>query len=180
MKNPLHIILCFLTVACMSTQPARAWQIEKHADEMTDQIYYAIYTTGTVVRINELVAYTPQLQIRLHPKMLDSQGRMLGKFEALFAISIECLTRKTTDVTTRFDSLPPKTETWTTSTERHGAFSPDPSDFVARLKSASSLRVRYTTTLGDIRTTKFDLANLTEQLERVKTLYNLSCHQSDR
>ena len=36
MKTPLHTVLFFLALACMSAQPARAWQIEKHTDEMTD------------------------------------------------------------------------------------------------------------------------------------------------
>ena len=172
MKKPLHTVLCLLALACMSAQPARAWQIEKHTDEMTDAIYYAIYTTGTVVNVKGLFNYTPQLQLRIHPvKYFPEKDALYFKADVLVGIESEGFPRRNPQIMTRIDDAEPVTSVWKPSTDRRAVFSPEPLALLDQLKPSTTFRVRYATTLGDIRTTRFSTSGITNEITKVKALY---------
>jgi hypothetical protein len=72
---------------------------------------------------------------------------------------------------TRFDREKPTTALWNTSADRHAAFAPDWKGTIAKLSAATNLTVRYTTTLGAVRTATFDVSGLTNALKQVKTRF---------
>ena len=158
-----------LLAAAIAAHAACAWTVEKHIDEMTDARTYIIWTTGTVVQVNSLVSYVPQLQFRIRPVTWYAMLNQL-KFscEAAFAIETEGFTRNGVPVMLRLDDEKPYSETWNPSTDRRVAFSPTPQPFLALAREKKMLRIRYGTTLGDIRTTRFELAGLDGAIAELK------------
>ena len=148
-------------------QISLAWKAETHTDEMTDAKQFVVWTTGTVVRINSLVEYTPQLQVRMtSPTYLPDTDKIRAKFELLFTIETEGLKRSGAEVMYRVDDKEPITEIWSPATDRHGAFSPHAVELIKELQTAQTLRIRYITTLGDIRTVRFDVTGLKDALKK--------------
>ena len=159
-----------LALVCMSAITSSAeWKVETHIDEMTDVLQYIVWTTGTVVQINTLLDYTPQLQLRLTSPVYESGTDALSaKIEMLLVIETEGLSRSGAEVLYRIDNEDAVHEIWSPSTERRGAFSPHPRNLYKKLKNAKTLRIRYITTLGDIRTTCFDVSGIDLATQKIK------------
>ena len=145
------------------------WTVEKHIDEMTDVVQYIVWTTGTVVQIDSLLDYTPQLQLRLiSPKHKSDTDDIIAKFEMLLVIETDGLVRSGAEVLYRIDNEDAVHEIWTPSTDRRGAFSPHPHTLYKKLKDAKTLRIRYVTTFGNIRTTRFDVSGIQQAIQKIK------------
>lgn len=159
-----------LALVCMSAITSSAeWTVEKHIDEMTDVVQYIVWTTGTVVQIDSLLDYTPQLQLRLiSPKHKSDTDDIIAKFEMLLVIETDGLVRSGAEVLYRIDNEEAVHEIWTPSTDRRGAFSPHPHMLYKKLKDAKTLRIRYVTTFGNIRTTRFDVSGIQDAIQKIK------------
>lgn len=166
MKAKTAILALVLMSAITSSAE---WKVEKHIDEMTDVVQYIVWTSGTVVQIDSLLDYTPQLQLRLtSPKYKSDTDDIAAKFDLLLVIDTDGLNRRGAEVLYRIDNDEAVHEIWTPSTERHGAFSPHPRMLYKKLKDAKTLRIRYVTTLGNIRTTRFDVSGIQRAMQKIK------------
>ena len=145
------------------------WTIVPTTDEMTDVTKYSIVTTGEPVAMSDVMKYTPELHFRITPVKYDPKtDRMSYSAEAFFAIQTEGLRRGESPVKIRFDRKPAQDVTVTASTERRAGFFANPSGFISKATSSTNLLVRFTTTLGAVRTLKFRVDGLTDQLKESK------------
>ena len=151
--------------------PLAKWEVFKKVDEMTDATTYLFTLDGERVDINDFVSYTPKLVIRITP-----QSVLCGvpKYSQNVAIMIETegFHREVQEVTIRVDSLEPVTGNLQTSTSRSAVFLPKSA--LKSLDGSKRLALRFTTTLGDVRTLKFNLEGFklddleTELIKRVR------------
>ena len=145
------------------------WTIVPTTDEMTDVTKYCIVTTGEPVAITDFLNYTPELYFRITPVDYNAKtDKMFYRSEAFFAIQTEGLRRGESPVKIRFDRKPVQDVTVTASTERRAGFFGNPSGFISEATASTNLLVRFTTTLGAVRTLKFRVDGLTDQLKEVK------------
>ena len=164
----LSLILPFSIILTVSA----SWQINTITDEMTDVTSYAISTAGTEVDTGMIVKYQPWLHFRITPVAFDREkNQMHYRAETFFAIEHEGLKRGSTDAMIRYDKHPAETVTVTTSTERRAGFFKPGMDYLQKALSATNVTIRYTTTLGGIRTSRFNVSGLLDQLRSVKKLH---------
>ena len=163
----LSIIAIFATLTASA-----AWQIDTITDPMTDSTRYAIVTHGTQVAAGFGFKYTPTFCVRITPVSYDqAKDQLTYTHEAIFGIEGDGLHRGRSQAMIRFDKAPAETLMITASTDRRaGFFAPD-SGVVQRAMSATNILLRYRTTLGEERTTRFTVSGLSEQIREAKHLY---------
>jgi hypothetical protein len=170
----MKILLLLLTIAHL-LPVAADWQINTITDEMTDVTSYAISTAGTEVDTGMIVKYRPWLHFRITPVAFDREkNQMHYRPEVFFAIETEGLKRGSAEVAIRFDKRPAETVTVTTSTERRAGFFTPGLDYLDKALSATNVTIRYVTTLGSVRTSRFNVSGLQDQILSVKKLYSES------
>jgi hypothetical protein len=163
----LTFIACLAAICTTSAE----WQINTITDEMTDVTSYAISTAGTEVDTGMILKYQPGLHFRITPVAFDREkNQMHYRAETFFTID-EGLKRGSTDAMIRFDKQPAQTVTVTTSTERRAGFFTPGLDYLEKALSATNVTIRYTTTLGGIRTSRFNVSGLLDQIRSVKKLH---------
>ena len=136
---------------------------------MSDVTQYSIVTTGEPVAMSDVMKYTPELYFRITPVDYNAKtDKMSYHAEAFFAIQTEGLRRGESPVKIRFDRKPVQDVTVTASTERRAGFFVNPSGFISEATASTNLLIRFTTTLGAVRTLKFRVDGLTDQLKEVK------------
>ena len=163
------LTIAIILAATSARTDAAPWQISQTVDEMTDEISYLVHLPGSVVRMTEYMSYRPELVVKVTPKATTKSGSIKYVGDVYFAIETDGLKRGQCEVVTRFDREKPTAALWNTSTDRHAAFAPDWKRTLSKLKAATNLTVRYVTTLGDVRTTSFDVTGLTNALSQVRT-----------
>ena len=148
------------------------WTIVPTTDEMTDVTKYSIVTTGDPVAITDFLKYTPELYFRITPVDYNAKtDKMFYRSEVFFAIQTEGLRRGESQVKIRFDRKPVQDVTVTASTERRAGFFGNPSGFISEATASTNLLVRFTTTLGAVRTLKFRVDGLMDQMKAVKKTF---------
>ena len=148
-----------------------SWQLLESTDEITDETSYYVFTTGSKVG-DGLMHYTPDLVIRVKPKGLTPTGGMKYKPEIMIQLGdFDGVDRHGCELTLRYDKRKPLVETWIPSTDRRAMFAPDNMKTLKRLEVSTNLTARFTTTLGHVRTSTFNVTGLTNALEQVKTRY---------
>lgn len=147
------------------------WNIDEMTDEMTDEKYYFVSCFGSVVSMTDTMKYRPALVVKVTPKKMTDTGAMLYNGGFMFSIEIDAFKRNQDEIALRFNRDKPIVETWNTSTDRHSLFSPDWKATLRKLSASTNLTVRYITTLGHVRTTRFDTTGLTNTLKQVKKKY---------
>lgn len=170
MKNTIPTIAIAVIAATAATLPSFcAWRISESADEMTDEISYYVYARGSTVCMTEYMSYNPDLVVKVTPKGTNAAGGMKYAGDVMIQIETDAFSRGQCEITTRYNRDKPTVELWDTSTDRHAAFAPDWKQMISRLSVATNLTVRYVTTLGHVRTSTFDVTDLTNALKQVKT-----------
>ena len=166
MKNPLHTVLCFLALACMSAQPILAgeWQTTTHQDPITDETSWAVGTAGTVVE--KLTRERPALVIVYQDPFKDS-GTL--RYTARVQITSSAFDHKfmenTTPIIFRFDSEPAQTEMWALSEDGRAA-SPN-QDWSDLIRTHKKLVIRYRRLLGGTTTSSFDLEGFSAAYDKI-------------
>lgn len=141
------------------------WRIASRRDEMTDKMAYYFALDG--LRVSDgLVEYVPRLIIKAVAKSVDP---LQYSTEAVVRIETEGMARNAQKVVYRFGRSEAVTATLKTSTDRHSVFLPDGA--LQSLDGAPTFALRFTTTLGDVRTLRFTtqgftLANFERELVR--------------
>lgn len=167
MRKMTNIIACALAMAAGACQAA--WDIVETTDAMTDERSYTLITRSEkLVTIQPYVQYFAGLNIRITPKRIEAGDKVISKQELYFTIDTEGLKRSGVEVQLRLDKGEPVWETWDPSTDRRAAFSPKANSTIGKLVQAQRLTLRYSTTLGDIRTVCFPLDGLREALRETK------------
>lgn len=138
---------------------------------MSDAITYDVWKFGEAVKAADYVEYIPRFVVRIVPAGVTESGGMKYKAEPHFQIKADGLRRDYCKVTSRFDRAPAEESIWSTSTDRHGAFAPKPMDFTKKMIAATNLCIRFETTLGAIRTLRFDVRGLMPMMRDVKARY---------
>ena len=162
--------LLFTTAAVLSLSPVRAdWTIVTVDDPMTDAKKYSIVTKGDPVQLTDFMQYVPELHVRVTPISYDAKtNRMRYSWEVFFAIETEGLRRGESPAKIRFDKNPAEDVTITASTDRRAGFFAPKSKMLDKIAASTNLLVRFSTTLGAVRTVKFPVAGLIPKLKEVK------------
>lgn len=147
------------------------WRISESVDEINDEKSYYVAASGSTVQIDEYLSYKPKIILKITPIGKNASSGMTYVGEIYLSIETDGLTRGTCGMCTRYDKNKATVEEWNTSTDRHAAFSPNWKSELAKLTSSTNLAVRYITTLGNIRTSIFDVHGLTNALHQVKVKY---------
>lgn len=137
-----------------------AWQIVRSTDEISDETSYIFALRGLRVTDGNLVEYYPRLIIQAKPKFAPGAANHV-EYTARVAVKIEAdrFRRDTQEVTLRIDRREPQTGILETSDTRECVFLP--SDTLAALDGSNTLVLRFTSTLGNTRTLKFNLTGFT-------------------
>lgn len=182
MTKTLFRIVCLATFALVAPSTRidaatsdpfadTSWQVHESTDEITDETSYYVFTTGSKVG-DGLMHYAPDLVIRVKPKGLTPTGGMKYKPEIMIQLGdFDGINRHGCELTLRYDRRKPLVETWIPSTDRRAMFAPDDMKTLKRLEVSTNLTARFTTTLGRVRTSTFNVTGLTNALEQVKTRY---------
>lgn len=173
MRTKLSLTISTLAALCLAIDAYSApWSVREHTDDITDDLsYLVVQPASDAIEIMPLVTYRPAIVLQISPKGFTPTGGMTYKSDAVLKIETEGLVRSGTDVTTRFDKDPPTTAHWESSTDRRAAFHPKPKQFISDLLAHTNLIVRYTTSLGNVRTARFDVTDLMQSLKKAKALY---------
>lgn len=148
---------------------ATPWMIRESTDEITDEKSYYVFSTGSKIG-DSIMHYEPNLVIRVKPKGLTPTGEMKYKPEIMIQLGdFDGIDRNGCELTLRCDKRKPLVETWIPSTDRRAMFAPDDMKTLKRLKVSTNLTVRFTTTLGYVRTSTFNVSGLTKALKQVKS-----------
>lgn len=161
--------LALLTLAALaSLHVCAAWQVGRHLDPITDDVSYTVSTPGE--RLNEdswLADNHPVLVFRIIPHFVNRKTNTL-KAEILAHVYFDPdgIPRNGCTALVRFDSNTAKMFYMEPSTDRRAAFfSPEDSRHVyTAARKSSVMLMRIETTLGHIRTFRFDLAGLPDAL----------------
>ena len=151
--------------------PGTPWRISEETDEINDEKSYYITASGSAVQISDYLSYRPMIVFKITPVGKTTSGGMTYAGKIYLLIETDGLTRGECGMCTRYDKNKATVEEWNTSTDRHAAFSPNWKSELAKLTSATNLTVRYITTLGNIRTSTFDVHGLSNALNQVKVKY---------
>ena len=157
-----------LTIAAMLRAE---WNIDEKTDEMTDEKSYFVSCRGSMVAEADMIGYRPALVLKVMPKKKTDTGAMLYNGDLMFMVETDAFRRNHDEIALRFNRDKPVVETWDTSTDRHALFAPDWKTTLRKLSASTNLTVRYVTTLGHVRTTRFETAGLTNTLRQVKKRY---------
>lgn len=163
-------ILLFAAAIIVTATAAAKWSVVTSTDPMTDAVSYLIGTDGDEYAVSEYTKATPSLVIRISPESCDPKtGRIVADQDVMITFKPDAIRRDGTTALVRFDKS--KAEPWTcsASTSRQAAFVERAPAFIARLKKSREIYIRFETTLGAIRTLRFDTADLTSAIEDVKT-----------
>lgn len=144
------------------------WNIEETVDEMTDTKRYILTTLGETVQVNKWLRYRPTLIVRLTPQK-SKGGKITFKHETFIDTDVDSVDRYGIDAAVRFDSEEPTVWQLSPSTDRGAAFFINEKAIFKKLREADWMLFRYETTLGSIRTYRFDLTGLREALLDVKS-----------
>jgi len=142
---------------CVGAALAGDWQVVTQRDEMTDAETCEVVASGERVDAGAF-GYVPTIRVRM-----TAEGERV-KEEAYFTIETEGLRRGRFEGQVRFDTNAVETVAFVSSTERRAGFFADGSGTVAKMAKARTMRIRFVTTLGAVRTLKFDLSGLAEKL----------------
>lgn len=136
------------------------WQIVRSTDEISDETSYIFALRGLRVTDGNLVEYYPRLIIQAKPKFAPGSANHV-EYTARVAVKIEAdrFKRDRQEVTLRIDRCEPQTGTLETSDTRECVFLP--SNTLAALDGSNTLVLRFTSTLGNTRTLKFNLTGFT-------------------
>lgn len=167
-KHIAAAIMIAAISAATAADDASPWRITESTDEITDEKTYFVYCLGSPIRPMECSSYRPSICVKVTPKKTTETGSLLYSGGVLLSIETDHLKRGTCEITTRFDREKATTETWNTTADRDGALAPSWKAVVRKLNAATNLTVRYTTTLGHVRTSTFDVRGLTNALHQVK------------
>lgn len=142
------------------------WQSKTTTDPITDERAVTIAAPGDKILMSDFLDYVPYICIRIQP-----HKRKPGKFEAetYFAIQTEGIRRGDSEIIVRFDRDKARTETVTASTDRRAGFFARPAPLVREMLAHTNMTIRYETTLGNIRTTTFNLSNLSNAIENARS-----------
>lgn len=151
--------------------PGTPWRISEETDEINDEKSYYITASGSAVEISDYLSYRPMIVFKITPVGKTTSGGMTYAGKIYLVIETDGLTRGECGMCTRYDKNKATVEEWNTSTDRHAAFSPNWKSELAKLTSATNLTVRYITTLGNIRTSTFDVRGLSNALHQVNVKY---------
>jgi len=140
-----------------TTRPAKpaassAWKVTRRTDPVTDARFVTARTTGAMISVGGIMRL-PEFALRRGPDGV----------EALFSLGGEGANfpRAGSVVTLRLDDAPAEETAWGPSEDRSVLFyRGDAEELARRLRSASRLIVRASTTLGHAATATFDLAGL--------------------
>lgn len=140
-----------------ATRPAKpaassAWKVTRRTDPVTDALFVTASTTGAMISVGGIMR-RPEFALRRGPNGI----------EALFSLGGEGANfpRAGSVVTLRLDDAPAEETAWGPSEDRSVLFYRGDADELARrLRSASRLIVRASTTLGHTATATFDLSGL--------------------
>lgn len=140
-----------------ATRPAKpaassAWKVTRRTDPVTDALFVTASTTGAMISVGGIMR-RPEFALRRGPNGI----------EALFSLGGEGANfpRAGSVVTLRLDDAPAEETAWGPSEDRSVLFyRGDAEELARRLRSASRLIVRASTTLGYTATATFDLAGL--------------------
>ena len=162
--------LLFTTAAVLSLSPVHAdWTIVTVDDPITDAKKYSIVTQGDPVKVTDFMQYIPELYVRVTPISYDAKtDRMQYSSEVFFAIQSEGLRRGESSAKIRFDKNPAEDVTITASTDRRAGFFASKDKLIDKLSTSTNLLIRFSTTLGAVRTIKFPVAGLMPKLKEVK------------
>lgn len=170
-KHIAAAIIIAAISAATAADDVSPWRIDESVDEITDEKIYYVYSTGSKVG-DELLHYRPDLVVRIIPKGLTPTGEMMCKPEIMIQLGdFDGVDRQGCDMILRYDKRKPVTETWAASTSRRAVFSLNDKKTLTQLKASTNLIVRFTTTLGHVRTSTFDVRGLTNALHAVKLKY---------
>lgn len=162
--------LLFMAAAVLSLSPVHAdWTIVTVDDPMTDAKKYSIVTQGDAVKLTDFMQYVPELYVRVTPISYDAKtDRLKYSSEVFFAIQTEGLRRGESPAKIRFDKNPAEDVTFTASTDRRAGFFANTNHLIAQMSTSTNLLIRFSTTLGAVRTIKFPVAGLMPKLKEVK------------
>ena len=159
--------ITIFSISILLTIQARAeWKLETLTDPITDKVSYTLFTHGEKISdTSHFLSYAPLLCVRVsaHP----SDTNLLQSLEVYFSIEADGLRRGQSSVIVRIDKSKAQNISITSSTERRAGFFSDPITLLDTMLDASSLILRFTTTLGHIRTTTFKLDGLKRELALV-------------
>ena len=159
----MKIRTTLFTALILSLSGRAEWKIATENDPITDDRQALAYTKGTTVD-GSTFDYQPILGVMLTQA---KSGKMT--VDAMISIQTDGLRRRSTQVTYRLDSSDAVTVNAETSSDRRTAYIPNPVKFASDMKAHTNLTVRYTTTLGAVRTTRFNLAGLSDALKSARS-----------
>ena len=136
--------------------PSSAWKVGRSRDDMTDAVTYILALDG--LRIEDgIVNYTPRLALQL-PQSARTSGDFSAA-ECIVRIEPEAIHRSGVTAEVRFDQNPVEKIALEAGQDRSSVFFP--AGFVKRLDGARTLIVRFDTSLGKVRTLRFNLGGVT-------------------
>lgn len=145
-----------LHAAAAQSTPSSAWKVGRSRDDMTDVVTYILSLEG--LRIEEgIFDYTPRLVFQL-PQSARLSGDFSGA-ECCVWIEPEAIKRTGVVAEIRIDQKPVEKILLMPGQNRSAVFLP--SGFVKRLDGARTLIVRLETSLGKVRTLRFNLGGVT-------------------
>lgn len=138
-----------------NSAPLNAWKVGHDKDDLTDENFYYIYCDGLHIE-DGIIDYTPRLAFRLSekPRAADS----LQSAECILVIEPEAIPRGGCAAAVRIDSKPIEQVALTPGQKRSSLFLP--AGFAKRLDGARTLIVRFETSLGKVRTLRFNLGGV--------------------
>ena len=145
-----------------------AWKVEKDVDEMTDEVSYTLDAAGDQVKF-DFIQYTPHLIVRILPKQYDTfNAKLIYKPEVFFTFEADGINRNGIGALVRFDEHAAETWEFSASTDRRAAFFEAPLRAIEQLRKSNEVRIRFKTTLGEIRTLHFDTSGFVDAMHQVK------------
>lgn len=136
--------------------PADAWRVGRSRDDMTDAVTYIMALDGLKIK-EGILEYTPRLAIQLSQAALISGD--FSSAECIVSIEPEAVKRAGVVADVRIDQNPVEKISMSAGQKRSSVFFPD--GFAKRLDGARTLIVRFETSLGSVRTLRFNLGGIT-------------------
>ena len=164
--KPCHILMCGLCAAFFHSANAE-WHIEKHTDEMTDDVSFALVCPGEPVNQGTIHAYIPKLIIEITPKEYNTLTKDVSStISARFSVSNDRINGRYV-ATVRFDKN--QAEDWDfseSSTSRSG-YLDRPNEFSNRLKKSSRVLLRFRLWGGEYITLNFDVTGYRKAIDKM-------------
>ena len=155
--NRYNILICGLCAAIFHSANAE-WQIEKHTDEMTDDVSFALVCPGEPVNQGTIHAYIPKLIIEITPKEYNTRTKDVSStISARFSVSNDRINGRYV-ATIRFDKNPAEDWDFSESSTSRSGFLDRPNEFNNRLKKSNRVLLRFRSWSGEYTTLSFDVA----------------------